>query len=62
MPTGQFYCCAKEQVQALYSFIIGDNNNIYIFGNLNEFKEKVNLTNVINVKLMKENILPHHTK
>lgn len=49
MPTGQFYCCAKEQVQPLYSFIIGDNNNIYIFGNLNEFKEKVNLTNVINV-------------
>lgn len=49
MPTGQFYCCAKEQVQALYSFIIGDNNNIYFLGNLNEFKEKVNLTNVINV-------------
>lgn len=49
MPTGQFYCYAKEQVRAFYSFIIGDNNNIYFFGNLNEFKEKVNLTNVINV-------------
>lgn len=49
MPTGQFYCYAKEQVQALYSVIIGDNNNKYFFGNLNEFKEKVNLTNIINV-------------